>query len=752
MFHKDKRMKLPLKTMYYLSFVFFIVIPILLVLIVVLIALNQQFKSQAIENIKRAQEAVIADFVSDEDIMSLRLSHMVYTNNNEILRYAAQTDTDDYSVRNDNEDRLSKVINLALEPEKDIIAVSFYMKDGKETYVLNEITRSQYEIKQTKWYRAALKSKNRVFVGCYDTKKTNDLYKGSKKDSLILVFALAPDVSTDRSQKIEMVLYYQSTKAAERIKNYNRDYLLGKNKLGITQITGDDKEVIFSTMKESNFSARKYTCIKSPIKFNNAVWYVESYIKTPELTSDYWNTVLWVLGAAIVVLLLAGYYSRYFLRSIVRPIEEISGGLRQVEEGNLEVHISSKGQSEIRNMIHQFNAMVRRLKALVDEYEAKIRSAEKTQEDYFAAVIKGEITPEELNKRSKEFFMEHYTVLGIHVENYNAKERAEDSALKLIKRFEGNPRFASRCTLYKESASFFLALYRVTEEDYSMKLLNMAEELQRIGNHEFGVRIYICIGQKKFGFGELSAQIKEIREKMCLRYLKGADSIIDLNQEGSKMDKILFLAKGYEKLAAALYTADEKNLNEEKDKMFQTFNNALLEEVKMQAFAVILALGNRFSKDYSNFTEIFGQEYNYIEKIERIEDVKSIKLWLTNYFAWIMDYTSSKLNIAKTDAILKAKRYISDHYEEADLSLTKVADYVGLNEKYFSNRFTKECGETFSSYLMELKIQKAKELLKTTNFKVYEIAEMVGYYNVEHFNRMFKKLNGISPARYRKDE
>ncbi len=749
MFHRDKRMKLPLKTIYYLSFLFFIVIPILLVLVVVLIVLNQQFKSQAIENIKRAQETVIADLESDEDIMSMRLSHMVYTNNNEILRYAADTDTNNYSIKNENEDKLSKAINLVLEPVKDIISVSFYMKDGRESYVLNEIRISQDKMKQTKWYQAALENKNRVFIGYYDTKKSNDLYTGSKKDSLILVFALSPDVTTDRSQKLEMVLYYQSTKAAERIKAYNRDYLSHKNKLGITQIMGDDGKLIFSTAKESDFPSPKYTCIKSPVKFNNAVWYVESYIRTPELTSDYWRTALWVLGAAILILMLAGYYSRYFLRSIVRPIEEISGGLRQVEEGNLEVHISPEGQFEIRSMIHQFNAMVRRLKALVNEYEEKIKSADKTQEDYFAAVIKEEMSPEELNKRSKEFFAEYYTVLGIYVENYNANEK-EEEAKKLIKRFEGNPRFASRCIAYKESPSFFLVFYRITEEDYSEKIVSMAEDLQRTGNHEFGVRIFLCIGQKKFGFGEFDALVREIREKMCLRHLKGTNSIIDLNREGSKMDQLLLLSKTYEKLAAALYTADEKNLNQEKEKMFQLFNNSGLEEARLQVFAAILALGNCFSRDYSNFADVFGQQYNYIEKIDRIEDIKSMRLWLTNYFAWIMDYTASKLNIAKTDAVSKAKRFLLDHYEEADLSLTKVADYVGLNEKYFSNRFTKECGETFSSYLMELRIQKAKELLKSTSFKVYEIAEMVGYYNVENFNRMFKKLNGISPAQYRK--
>ncbi len=752
MFLKEKRKRLPLKTVFYMSFVFFIVIPIFVVLMAALVILNQQFKKQAIENIKRAQEAIIADLESDEDTMSMRLSHMIYTNNNEILQYAAETDTNDLNTRNLYEQKLSQSVNLVLEPVKDIISVSFYMKNGKKTYVLNDITRSREDIKQSKWYQAALKKKNTVCIGYFDTASTNDVYAGSKKDSLILVFALAPDVMTDRSQRVEMVMYYQTTGAAERIRNYNKAYQAGKNKLGIIQIKDADGGVVFSTQANSDFSSEKYTCIKSPIKFNNALWYVESYIKDYELTANFWNTALLVLGAAVLILLLAAYYSTYLLRSIVKPIEEISGGLRQVEEGNLEIHIAPKGQFELRNMIHQFNAMVRRLKVLVYEYEEKIKSAEKKPEDYFSAMIKAELSPEEVSKRSKEFFTEAYSILGIYVENYGGKGKEEHGTSKLISGFERNPRFASRCILHMDNPSFFLVFYRITEKDYTHKIIAMAEELRRMGNQEMGIQIMICIGPKTQGFDSFETQIKNIREKMCLRHLKGSNAIINLEQDSEKLDRLIKLSKDYGKIAAALYTADEKNLTQEKDKLFDSFHGALLEDIRIQVYACILALGIRFQEDNICLSDLFGQQYNYIEKIERIEDIRSMKLWITNYFAWIMDHTASKLNVSKTDVIVKAKRYIADHYEEADLSLTRVAEYVGLNEKYFTNRFTKESGETFSTYITELRIQKSKELLKNTSFKVYEIAEMVGYYNVEHFNRMFKKLNGISPAQYRKLE
>lgn len=752
MLQKQKRKKLPLKTVYYISFLSFIVIPLLVVLFSALLVLNQQFKNQALENIKRAQETVITELKSDIDIMSMRLSHLIYTNNNEILAYAAETDTADRNLRYEYEQKLQQAGNLALEPVKDIISVGFYMKDGKQTYIKNDINRSLEEIQETDWYQAALAKPNTVCLGSYDTEAINDLYKGGKKDLLVFVFALAPDVTTDRSQRIEMAAFYQVTDAADRIKGYNRDYLSENNKLGITRLTNESGEIIFSTEEEKgfDFSASAYTCIKTPIELNAITWYIESYIATRELTADYWNIALLILGAAILVFLLAGYFSRYFLRSIIKPVEEISSGLHQVEEGNLEIHITASGQFEVRNMIHQFNAMVRRLRVLIEEYEEKVKGVQISPEDYLAAMIKGEMTPEEVNWKSRDFFMEQYAILGFFVGNYKSKEKEAECAAKLVSSFERNPRFTSRCMIYMERPSFFLVFYRITEADYEARAAKMSEELQRSASKEFGVDLTICIGQEAFGYEKLMEQVEEVRRKICLRHLQGPNALIDLNRNKEEINQILAYSERYEKLANALAIADEKNMTDEKENLFHAFAEGTMEERKLHGYAVILAVGNRFSGDNVSFSDVFGQSYNYLDKIGRIDDARSLKLWFTNYFAWIMDYSASKLNVAETDVIIKAKRYLADNYEDTGLSLSKVAEYVGLNEKYFTNRFSKETGETFSSYLTGLRMQKAKELLKTTSFRIYEIAEMTGYNNVEHFNRMFKKLNGVSPAQYRK--
>lgn len=753
MLSNQSRKRLPLKTVYYLLFLSFIVTPILIILITALLLLNQQFKKQAIETIKQAQETISTELSSDINVMSMRLSHLIYANNNEILQYAGETDTVNSLKRYEYSQKLTQAGSLALEPVKDIVSVEFYMKDGNKTFIKSDISRSQEEIRKAKWYQEAQKNLNTVCVGSYDTNAPNDLFTGGKKDQLILVFALAPNIETDRAQKVEMVTFYQSTAAADRIKRYNRYYTERKNRLGITQITDKDGSLVFST-QENNVPlvpSPGTTCVKTSFSFNDTVWYIESYITTSDLTSDFWKTASLLLGVAILFLAMAGYFSRYFLRSIVRPIEEISAGLHKVEDGDLEVHIVPTGQFEVRNMIHQFNAMVRRLQALISDYEERVRSAVRLPKNYFALLMKGEMTPEEVSQNSPEFFADSYALLGFYLENQKAGIYKTEYISSLIKRFESHPWFASRCIIYAENSHLLFVFCRILENDYVSKVSTMIKELQKTARQEFDLELSVCIGQRQFGFAAFNTQLAEIREKMCFRHLQGANAIIDLSADPDAMEQILTLSRNYERLSNSLYISDEKNMTQEKEKMFEKFSVCSGRELHLEIYAVILATGRRFQQDTSRFSDIFGQRYNYIDKISRIEDKKSLKLWFNNYFAWIMDYSASKLNLSETDSIIKAKRYIMDHYDDTEMSLTRVAGHVGLNEKYFTNRFTKETGETFSSYLTELRMQKARELLKTTTFKVYEIAEMVGYHNVEHFNRTFKKWNGISPAQYRKN-
>jgi YesN/AraC family two-component response regulator len=145
--------------------------------------------------------------------------------------------------------------------------------------------------------------------------------------------------------------------------------------------------------------------------------------------------------------------------------------------------------------------------------------------------------------------------------------------------------------------------------------------------------------------------------------------------------------------------------------------------------------------------DIFDQEVNFYNKINECETIDEINQFLENTFVKIIFELKQK-NENIPVKLKKAREYIRAHYHE-NISLTSLAEYLNVSEAYISRLFTKEIGESFINYVTTLRIAKAKELLKNSNLSINEISERVGYYNQEHFSRIFKKHEGCSPNKYR---
>lgn len=99
--------------------------------------------------------------------------------------------------------------------------------------------------------------------------------------------------------------------------------------------------------------------------------------------------------------------------------------------------------------------------------------------------------------------------------------------------------------------------------------------------------------------------------------------------------------------------------------------------------------------------------------------------------------------------VRQAKQYIQKHYNE-QITLDQVSDVVGLSSAYFSVLFKKEEGEGFAKYLINVRMEQAKILLRETNCPVAEVCRRVGYNDLKHFNHTFEKATGVKPATYRK--
>ena len=380
----DKRFSL--KTVYYRSFLLLIVIPILLVSVISLTLTRYIMERSAITNIRNAQASIESSLSKAIRDISLQLSHLVYVNDGEVMELASGMDSDQQQ-RYDSRNRLSEVFRVAMVPSQDTISAMFYLKDGCTVYLKDEIRIPKEIMEQEAWYRQALAGPNVVSVGAFDTSRQNLTYSRLKSGEFVLAAAFSPDYQADRSGKMEMVSLFSVTHVGEVIRGFNRDEQLGTTFIldssGSLIFAGDryqeasrllkgltSKEAgVYKTAFDAQGNGRRqgYTIVVSDVEENG--WKIVSCVRTARLTASYNQVTLASILVISLLFLLFYLFSRYFLGQIITPLHTVVEGMKEMEEGNLTVHVEPAGQSEIRTMIHSFNRMVRELKASIEENE-----------------------------------------------------------------------------------------------------------------------------------------------------------------------------------------------------------------------------------------------------------------------------------------------------------------------------------------------------------------------------------------------
>lgn len=146
-------------------------------------------------------------------------------------------------------------------------------------------------------------------------------------------------------------------------------------------------------------------------------------------------------------------------------------------------------------------------------------------------------------------------------------------------------------------------------------------------------------------------------------------------------------------------------------------------------------------KKIDNICQKLLRERNDEECFERIKDV---------FLSLCIAY-KSKTNEADDDVEKKQIiEFINTNYMKPDLSLDMVAEHMGIEYHYFSKIFKKKLGNSFSRYLTELRLEKAKSLLEVGDQTVKQIANSVGFSDDKYFRQLFKKYYKTTPMSYKK--
>ena len=143
-------------------------------------------------------------------------------------------------------------------------------------------------------------------------------------------------------------------------------------------------------------------------------------------------------------------------------------------------------------------------------------------------------------------------------------------------------------------------------------------------------------------------------------------------------------------------------------------------------------------------------EINDVESLlENVTDINQMNEVLKKLVISALIFRDSKANHERSKLIQEAKLYIDAHFNDPSLKMNQVAEKFNISSSHFSTVFSQEIGETFRDYLTNLRINRAKELLRSTNLKSSEIASRVGYNDPHYFSTIFKKNTGLPPQQFR---
>jgi len=255
----------------------------------------------------------------------------------------------------------------------------------------------------------------------------------------------------------------------------------------------------------------------------------------------------------------------------------------------------------------------------------------------------------------------------------------------------------------------------------------------------------------KMGIGQPQTRVGDIHQSFS-RALAAIEGDVNGNGRSEQIATKTELLK-LNKLAVADYL--RCGAIEEFDDFFTTYIHPLGEAalnsyiIKNYVFVDIVLTTAKFVRELGGSIDQVVPEINQIETLLlNIKTVEQFKEQTRKILVSTLEFRDQHGN-QYVEIIHQAKAYVEQHYSNPDLSLNEVAAHINLSSSHFSTVFSRETGETFKEYLTALKIQKAKELLRSTALKSFEISYQVGYKDPHYFSHVFKKQTGLSPKEFR---
>lgn len=266
--------------------------------------------------------------------------------------------------------------------------------------------------------------------------------------------------------------------------------------------------------------------------------------------------------------------------------------------------------------------------------------------------------------------------------------------------------------------------------------------------------VTICTGNVYSRFDLIEQSAEQAKEAMLDRIVLGCGKINSYNQDmhsnDSQASMITFESR--KKLLDYIDIFDSEGVRLTIDGIEENTRKAPMISGRTVSGTVhevmdIVVYGLKNQLNISSDKSDIINEFNMIADLQN--NVRDMFNVLRKYAIRIMVEIQKDMKAEASRPIKQIQNYINKNYS-CDINLEKMSEMAGFNATYFSVLFKKETGMGFAEYLINIRIKVAKRLLADTNKNILDICLEVGYNDIKHFTKQFKKITKLTPSEYRK--
>ncbi len=275
----------------------------------------------------------------------------------------------------------------------------------------------------------------------------------------------------------------------------------------------------------------------------------------------------------------------------------------------------------------------------------------------------------------------------------------------------------------------------------------VAQQLYQFLRQKYDANCYLAVSREIRDYHELPQMFQELEELLAEQFYEPKQHVFFGGAAGEEEERLddLEVSQVLDSISSDIHYKDIIHLRQD----FQKLENKYKHEKQFSEMYVKFVFSSILKEVYEVMADTdLKMLEKQVDKLYRCRKIQEV-IAITDSAISELERSVQEQNEGFREEITKVKSYICHHYDE-NLSIEMLAGRVYLSPGYLSVVFKEETGVNLNRFIREVRMNKAKELLETTNMKISQIARKVGISNNSYFCRSFREYFGNTPESCRK--